>query len=418
MAKKSKKRLKLKKGPVIVLVLLILLLVGSIFYFYTHTSKYLFFKNLDKSYDNLITTYDTFIEKYLPYINSNYHNQTNTSYLLKTSNENQNVKLNGNVYLDNFNYYYDLDINNGTKSYDFEMLSKNNNLYYKIDDSKYYSMPFKVDSYDYAAPYQKLLAYFSASLKENVKSSDFNKSSENININSKIYNTKKITLVIRKKSYYEIIKTFYEKIKKDDDVINYLLTKSDFSSKDTFIKSMDLLINLYKDNDKDNNDIVLRYSLYIYKSKPIKSDIRISLGDNYQLSYIDYADYLEIDYKEKDGQTSYIKLSDKKIEMFVDGLGYGNGSYSDNAIDINFSDYNKKSLGYLKYSVRDKYTTNIDINISLDNFILVVSSNNKIELDKKMPDVDVSGSVSNNIVDSDKIKLNEVITLLNDIFMF
>ena len=199
----KKKKMKLKKGPVLVLILLIIGLISFGFYYYTHTSKYLFVKGINKTYDNVISNYETFIDNYFPYINDNYHNKTNTLVEIKTDDLEESLTLKGDIYLTDKDNYFDLSIDDNTLEYKLKLLSRDNNLYYKIDNSSFYKTPIEYGNYDDSL--KKLLSILMDSVKNNMSSSSFTKSDEDIEINGDKYNTKKITLNIKSSDYMKIV---------------------------------------------------------------------------------------------------------------------------------------------------------------------------------------------------------------------
>jgi len=136
MANKRRRRRRLKKGPVFVLLLIVLLIISVTVYLYTHTSKYLFFKGLNKTYSYMENF--SFINNYVPYMDSNYYNKTNSSFLVKTSELDTNITFNGDIYLKDNTNYYDLDINANNTSYGLELFNTDSKIYYRIDDSKFY----------------------------------------------------------------------------------------------------------------------------------------------------------------------------------------------------------------------------------------------------------------------------------------
>ena len=411
----KKKKMKLKKGPVLVLILLIIGLISFGFYYYTHTSKYLFVKGINKTYDNVISNYETFIDNYFPYINDNYHNKTNTLVEIKTDDLEESLTLKGDIYLTDKDNYFDLSIDDNTLEYKLKLLSRDNNLYYKIDNSSFYKTPIEYGNYDDSL--KKLLSILMDSVKNNMSSSSFTKSDEDIEINGDKYNTKKITLNIKSSDYMKIVISFYEKLKNDDDLLNYFMYINDYQTKEELTNYIDYTIDIYKAKlkEKTEDEVVCKYSIYLYHSVPVMNELSF---DEYKISYVDYKDFLEVKYIEGDEYTSYMRVYEKKIDMFIDGIGYGKGKYDDTSFSIDFTDYDKKSLGHINHSYKSS-KSKFDVLFDLDGFAITIESDNSINVSDEIPNVDISNSVlEKNITSSDREKLNNVLSILNDIFAF
>lgn len=417
MSKKRRRR-KLKKRPFIILLVVFLCLILIGIYFYTHSDKYLFLKGLDRTYGNISNISDTFINNYIPYINSDYYNKTDSSINVVTSELDTNITFRGDIYLTDASNYYDLNIAANKTDYELEMLSKNNKLYYKIDDSKYYYTDYS-DSNSSSDKYLKLLSAFIRSFKSNVKKNDLKSTSMEITINSKTYNTKKITFYIDDDNYKSIIKSFYSDIKNDDEMLDMFFSMTDYSSKEELIAYLEgNTISLDSSFGTDS----LEYSIYLYKSNPIKNEISYTLEDvTCSLAFIYNDDYIEFDSSEGESN-SYIKFSDNKIDSHIDGIGYATGEYSDNSFNVDFVDYDKEPLGNIKYSIEkdgSKYKTSLLINLDLSEIEININSSNEIEIDKAIPDIDVSNSiVGDNMPESDKKTLEDLLSITNDIFAF
>lgn len=419
MAKKRRRKLRLKKGPFLILLLIITSLIGL--YYYTHTSKYLFFKGLNKSYDTLISDYETFIDNYLPYTNENYYNNTDTSLKLQTADLDENINFKGDIYLTDSDSYFDLDTKINDLSYDLNLLLRKKILYFKVDDSQFYSTPYEKSAIYNSDTFPKLMEIFIKSAKANMNNAKFSKSDEEIEVNGNKYKTQKITLNLTNKDYWKIMKSFYENVKKNNKVTEYLLGLGDYDDIDSLMKYIDSQIDVYEykiANEKEK-DAICNYSIYYYRSKPIKNELILVDDITYHIAYYNYKKYFELNYSENDQDNSYIKINDKKIDIFIDGLGYGSGTYDEDSINVEFTDYSKESLGHIKYLINDGEEISLDLNIDLDGFDLSIISKNKIEIDKRIPSIDVSNSVtSDNMTSDDKESIQGVLSVLNDIFTF
>lgn len=406
---KRKRRRRLKKGPKIILLLIVLLVVGGI-YLYTHSKKYLFLKGLDKSYDEIMNVTNTFIDNYMPYTNGGYYNNMDSSIKVVTSEIDSTIDFDGGIYMSNSSNYFDLDITTNGTEYGLEMLSKDQKLHFKIDDSKYYYTSYNNVNLS-NDNYSKLLSIFVDNLKDNIKSNNLEKENAKVMINSKNYNTKKITLHIDSELYQKTMKDFYSDIKNDTDMLDILLSLTEFSSREELIKYLE------SDNITLNSDVYL--SIYLYKSSPIKMEI--GYGFKQSISLISYDEYVEINAGVEDS-LSYLKFDNKKVDLFIDGIGYGTGTYDDKSFEIDFTDYNKNSIGNVSYSINknsNKYFNKIIFNLDLSDIDIGVDLSNQIEMDKKVPSINVNDSVIvDNMLEKDKKALSELLSTINLIFTF
>ena len=95
----KKRRRKLKKSVRIVLSIVFLSLVGLlVFLIYSNTSKYLFFKGINKSSNELIDIYNDLLSQYMPYYDDYYYNNTNTSINVETDELDDSMVFKGDIY--------------------------------------------------------------------------------------------------------------------------------------------------------------------------------------------------------------------------------------------------------------------------------------------------------------------------------
>ena len=398
MTKRKKKRVRIKKLPIFIFVVLVIILIV---FFVTHTSKYLFYKNLDKSLNNYYDFYLDIEEKYTPFSSSD-------NYLIETDSsmkyDNKLTKYKGNLYFSNNDNYISLNINKDNQDYNLDILSKDKKLYFKADKTYYYQDYYSVNLDDY----KSLLELYIKKIKINTYKNDFSKSKETIEYNNKKYKTKKITLSINEEEYYNINIDYLESIINDRSLLEVYSNMKDINK-----DQIKLLIDSYKNKLKssDKSKIVYKYSIYLYKGKPILNEFD-NIDSKYEI--FKYKDYVSFKYIE-DNSESYITLNSGEISLFLDGLFYGKGKYTDNEINLNLTDYNKSNIGSFYYKITPKgknYSNSININIDLDSLKLDISSKNKIELDKEIPKVDISKAKSmSEITDNDKKLLG---TILNN----
>ena len=379
---KRKRRRRLKKSVKLVFVLIILLVVG-VMYLFTNSKKYLFFKGLTKSYDSIVGIVDTLSSNYVPYSNDSYYSKMNSSINVVTSEVDSNIKLNGDVYLDASSNYFDLSIDANKTMYGLEMLSKENKLYFKVDDSKYYYTNFTNTTYTKEDYYNRLSDLINT-LKDDVKSSDLTKEKTSVLIDGKKYNTKKLTLHIDKELYDSIYESFNEEMS---------------------------LFDL--DFDKD-----MYLSIYLYKSKPIQIDLNSS-GVKY--SFVSYKEYFEFDLITINSM-SYIKFKSGNIDLFIDGIAKGNGKYNDQSFKIDFTDLNNNSIGNISYSINknnNKYINKMSFDLDLSEVDIKLDLSNEITPSKDIPNINVNNSIIvDNITNQDEETISKLLDTINIIFAF
>lgn len=409
----AKRRRRLKKSVKVVLGIILISLVGLlVFLIYSNTSKYLFFKGISKSSNEVIDICNDLLSQYMPFYEDYYYNNTNTSINVETNELDDSMVFKGDIYLAKDSNYYNLDIDVNKNKYNLDLYNKDNRLYYSIDDSKYYYKNADLDlNFNYE--YEELFKVLIKSLKSNVSNSDFVKTKENININNKDYNSKKISLVIDTDLYNEVMKDFYTKVMKDDSLIDSLFSISSYETRDMLVNFMEGFIN----NGFNDKDLSYEYSIYYKGSKPIKHNI---IGNDLDLSYVSVSDYIEINYTSLDSVTS-ITYIDDNIDIYFSNIGYIKCSLSDEKIDAKFTDMNGNSLGNFSYKISgdSKYDVSVSLRLKLELITIEVNSTNKIEVDKKIPNINVGNSISEeHITTEDSERMNELMQFLNTIIAF
>ena len=409
----KKRRMILKKSIRIILSLILVSLVGIlVFLIYSNTSKYLFFKGITKSSDEIMDIYNDLLSQYMPYYDDYYYNNTNTSINVETNELDDSLVFKGGIYLTKDSNYFDLEIDANKNKYNLDLYNKDERLYYSIDDSKYYYKDMG-ESLDISYEYDSLFTALIKSLKSNVSNSDFVKTKEDIGINGETYNSKKISLVIDNSLYNEVMKDFYKKVKKDDSLINALYSISTYETKEMLINYMDSFIK----NGSNDKDLSYEYSIYYKGSKPIKHNI---IGKDLDISYVSISDYKEINYTSVDAITT-ITYKDDSIDIYFSNIGYIRCKLYDERIEASFVDMNDNSLGNFSYKITGdkKYDIVMSLNLKLELITISINSTNKIELNKKVPTINVSNSTSEvNITDEDAAIKDELMQFLNTIIAF
>jgi hypothetical protein len=382
MTKRIRRRRRLKKGPIIFLILIFLLIFGCI-YGYTHSKKYLFLQGIKKSSDLISKITNNFVEAYIPFFDNEYCNNTDSTFNFNTSELDFDIKFNGDIYLNNSSNYFDLKINSNGKEYSLDMLSKENKLHFKVNDSKYYYTNFNktiLSMDDYNNALDNLVKHF----KDNVKKSDLSKKSTTVLIDGNKLNVKKLILHVDKELYDKIINPFYEEIDFDGQLFN------------------------------DGFDL----SIYLYKSIPVQIDLSI---DDSNLSFVFYKKYIEFDFVTSNS-VSHIKFKDGNIDLLIDGISKGNGKYTDKSFKIDFTDLNNNSIGSVNYSIaknNNKYINSMSLIFDLSDIDINLISSNEITLSKKVPNINVNNSIIvDNITNQDRETISKLLDTINLIFDF
>ena len=379
---KRKRRRRLKKSVKIGFILIILLIVGGV-YFYTNSKKYLFFKGLSKSYDEIIEIADSFTSKYMNYSKDSYYTKMNSSINVVTSEVDSNIKLNGDVYIDGDSNYFDLSVDANNSIYNLDLLTKENKLYFKVDDSKYYYINSNTTNLS-MDDYYKALENMVSSFKENVKSSDLIKKNTTVLIDGEKLNVKKLTLSINDELYEKVFKSFYKEIGLGEEEI---MTNFDLS-------------------------------IYLYKSNPVQIDLS---NDSYTISFISYDNYLEFNFVTLDSM-SHIKFKDGKIDLLIDGICIGTGKYNDQSFKIDFTDLNNNSIGNISYSINknnNKYINKMSFDLDLSEVDIKLDLSNEITPSKDIPNINVNNSIIvDNITNQDEETISKLLDTINIIFAF
>ena len=169
---------------------------------------------------------------------------------------------------------YDLDIDKTKISGD--LVSTNKKLYITIKDvfKKYYYMDmdemgslFNGDYIDILkleddVDVEKLVDLLIDSIDENLSNSSFISSKETITLNDKKINTTKYTITYNKKLRDNIVKTFLDKVKKNNDASSSLSKLLKVEEKE-----LDKTIDEYVDSLKDGDDFSVKLNIYTKLNK-------------------------------------------------------------------------------------------------------------------------------------------------------
>lgn len=365
---------------------------------------------------DLLDDYASTYQEYKPYVNLiNNLNKTNNSFSLKQNLDSKKIlyqidsKLNSDelidakFYIDEDKEYYfvkgflDKYIENGKSSY-FENLEENQNTY---------------DNIDY------LYKFIVKSLKENLKDEYFVKTDEEITIEGKKINTKKITLKLDENNGNELLENILKDLKADKKA-NEILTSldedfEDAEVEDSIQKGQEITFSVYVDNlfyhikkyelsvDDASNKILITYLdqekdiVEIYNDNDLVSSIEITNDnkDNYTFNIFD----------ENHKKISTITLKNTKELVEV-------------SFNMNIDDCVVNGKMTSKYSniVKNKSydnNTTISVNIKSDDQEILDA---KITMDMEAKndsdiDEDVSNSIKeDNITTNQQEKLQEIYT--------
>lgn len=381
MAKKKKKKLiKIKKTPFILLIVL-LLIIGLFIHFNSKT--YLFYKAYNKSISLKLEIYKEFKNKYYPYIDNKYLLETNTVF---NYNENKN-KINGKIYIDDSDNYFDLDIKQNEEEQKITIINKDNKTYYKYNDSFYYiNNPSSQSLSD-----KEISTIISKYFKKYIRNGSISKKKETIKYD-KEYKTTKLTLKLSNRDLYNYLLDVLrdKKIKKGVNTKDFIKKIEDKKKKEKYIKDY------------------FEYSIYLYKGEPILEKYEFENHKNI-ISVFKNKNYKHIIFK-LDGskKDSYIIINNNKVDLFFDGYFYGKGNITDKGFEIVFTDYNKKEIGSILYDIEKEkniYDISFKMYTNLDSLKLNIEINNKIDNSKSIPSIDLDNAKSINELSEKDIEL-------------
>ena len=384
--KKKKKKFKIKKAPLIVVIIL-LIIIGLFMHFNSKT--YLFTKAYNKTIDMKMESYKELKNKFFPYVDDKYMVETDTTF---NYNENNN-KIDGKIYLDGSNNYFDLTIKQNDEEKKFSIINKDNKTYYKVKDEYYYinnSNSFELSENEVKDTVSK---YF----KKYIKKGSLSKKKETVKYD-KTYKTKKLTLKLSNKEYYNFLL----------DVLNDKNIKKAFNT-DKYIKDIEK-----KKKEEKTIKNYFKYSIYTYKGKPILEEYEID-DNKLEVSIFNNNNYKHIKIKTEDNKKgSYIIIKDNKIDLFFEDYMYGEGTITDNSIDIKFTDYDKNEIGNLSYKIEKngkKYIITFKMKTNLNSLKLNIDVNNIVDTNKSIPSLDLKDAKSiTNASSEDLEKLRELLS--------
>ena len=195
----------MKKSIVFTILTVFFILIMSlsaIGYFVSNTSVYIFSKSIKNTIDNIIPNIKN-SQKYLFPINNpkldKWHLNINS---INDDRENNiTSKSKSDIYYDNETFYTNTNISNNKENLNFEVLSKDDKVYFKLYDilnDFYYFQSVKNDESTYN---KKAINYLKTSISEEITNDDFTKTKEILTLNGINYKTTKVTLNLTEKTF-------------------------------------------------------------------------------------------------------------------------------------------------------------------------------------------------------------------------
>lgn len=345
-----------------------------------------------------------------------------------------------------------LFINGEKGNIDYQAIcAQDGSAYYKIEDvtDKFIKYNENINIQDIFTAnsddnIKKVIKKLEKIVETNLKDEYFKKEKEQLNLEGKKVNTRKLILSLNSKQYKEYCKNILESIKQDTELVNYMVTMSNYKDSNKLLEKINLeidRINSIEDNENEMLNISINKKLF--KAKPIKYSIAKRKNETSEniTNYIDILDYKtdKYDYKIKISEKSEVEVKkgeDNNITAnfaSVDGIsGTFKGKIEKENIDLQYhinikTSRNSQNItgilkavekdGKLNYSISYNveqginfkvefdgiYEFNQDININIPSEYINKDKVNEDDFNKKL------------INKLNSIGLNEVIEMLEKI---
>ncbi len=416
-----------KKVIIPIVIVAALALIGAGVYLSLNSKdKVVFSRVLTKFVENIETStesgFDNFIPKSFQVDVDKLKMNTDTSLSVTQNDVTQKAALKGELYINQTkNKVYgnaSLVVNNETLA-KVEALFENTKMHAKIQDVTkgfyYNEVDMDLSTVEEGLSKEdtsKVATYLKEAILDNLKDSDFTSEKKTIELDGKDYDTKKITLNITEKKLLEIMRTFFKKVEKDDNLkkaLEKVLTADNSSTNfNEALKELDDEINTASD------EILFTYELYVYgKDEAVKQVITVAAEEEANVVIMTLNSYenkngfnnyeLTVGTKDQSYFTATVKgtsktKSDVKVDIMAMFVLSGTYEITDKSatLDINITVMNQE-CGSIKYTLNTvtenkEYEMNLEATIDVETFKLTISSANKIYLGEEMPEVDVTGS--------------------------
>ena len=426
-----------KKGIIICSIIGVVLIVGGILLLLLlspkKSNKQLYTEAIQKSLglkeDGVKTEkVDDLLKKLEDEIGNKYYKVSISG--TSTKDEASFTKTEESIYFGKDKIYINTSENINDVIHNIEIMLKNNKLYLKYEnllDNIYYLD--KIDQYFNSSATEdetikKIVEYLSDSLSEAIKNEDVNIDSKELTINGNKYDTKSYSYTFTGESLYDVIVSFVDKIKKDENVYKKIIELVKEISKTTEIpeisqEDFNQMLDQAKEMAKELKSLgnLFTYAVYMYKDDVASRQITVNIPSEQGKLPISVEDYIidgyykaavstmgydvfALELKKQDDTKTNISLSSMAQEILT---GYFKNDSNGVEIKLEGAMEGMDSLFYMDF---DKKTGRGNIEIksesSKSNYEYIME-----EVDE-IPEMNVSGSLPfEDITEEDKEKVEK-----------
>lgn len=395
------------------IVLIALFLIGAGVYCYLNSSKMLFFRAVNKTFDNLFE--ETRILSDFDYDNLTISGTTNFG----SMNNAFSMDSNFNYDKDRKQAYIKLMSNNSSveglikdDKVHFRTNELNNKFYYKSFDGINLLEFMDEDNFEH------IVELIKDSIFHSLKDEDFIKSKQTIELANTKYPTTKITLKMTEKRCYQIINDILISMKNDKKTMAILRDGFATDTKGAE-ERIDFLIEMFVDFIEEAQEEVFDlYTLYIGKDKNIlRFEIPVESFDEESKLVIDN---YKSDHNYRNVEVSLLNQNEKMFNLFIkdtskeeakvtltsddfnaDGIIKHTDSELSTTVDLLDTSGNKLATvtcGSIINKIEDDaYNLDLEFELVVENLTLFnINSKNKLLLDSKsvFPSIDISQSIN------------------------
>jgi len=322
-----KKKLPKKVVGFISIFLIILVLVGVCFLYFMNKPKQLFLSSINDLYKELNENYYSKVVESISNVEGDVISTSNKmSFNLKTMDSmylqtaemlnNMNLEITTQNDFKNQIMAYNLGLTADEKNVlNANLYGAPNEIYLELKDlfSKYIKMD--IDEETYASMFsgnsvkeiEEVVSKFKNLYLGELQDNDFSKVKEEIEIDGKSYNTKKVTLKLENARIKEIQNNVIEKILADKDIIKSL--SKIFNSKEDEIKRV-------LTEGKNVQISLFEMNMYLSKKELIKMELVVNDAfEKNEFIVIDIDNYFDLTYKNNDYIT--FSLTNKNNQTFI-----------------------------------------------------------------------------------------------------
>lgn len=342
--------------------------------------------------------------------------------------------ITGDIYKVLENYYAKLSLTaDGYNPIEAELFKKDNRLYHKLNGvySKFYYTDLETEVKENNNSNEKdLFDYLTDAIIDNVNDDNLTKEDKDLTLGGESYDTEKYTVTFTQKKALEVLRDTVNNTKDSEELYNTLTAMLQllFNSSETSLVTPDNFdFNNFDDliENADDKEKFLTYSVYLYGGKSLSNEVALFIKSEES----DLTLRLTINsYENKNGYNNfevYLSMmgfkvmgfelrgtSDTKSDIsiyFMDTFNVdGTFESTDSALNINLiattiiedEEGNQTKQEVFTFNidgkevVKDKeYDINMEMIVPLGlEQVQLLKSTNKLTLDEKMPEVDVSDS--------------------------